>query len=129
MTKIARMAPTIPRGTVIGKRTGGLPLSEADHFHKCEACGRWFDMRDLGAVLDHEEALPHPGCDQVQWLKKIRPRFPEARSHTARDVRPAVLPAWFHIVMAVALSNRRGELAPHRSFLPDFFFAIFSTSA
>ena len=26
----------------------------------------WFDMRDLGAVLDHEEPLPNPACDQVQ---------------------------------------------------------------
>jgi hypothetical protein len=26
----------------------------------------WFDMRDLGAVLDHEEPLPHPARDQVQ---------------------------------------------------------------
>jgi hypothetical protein len=66
MTKIARMTPIIPRGTVIGKRTGGPPLSEAEHFHKCEACGGWFDMRDLGAVLDHEEPLPHPACDQAQ---------------------------------------------------------------
>ena len=35
MTKIARMTPTIPRGTVIGKRTGGPPLIEVEHFHKC----------------------------------------------------------------------------------------------
>jgi hypothetical protein len=28
--------------------------------------GGWFDMRDLGAVLDHEEPLPHPTCEQVQ---------------------------------------------------------------
>jgi hypothetical protein len=28
--------------------------------------GGWFDKRDLGAVLDHEEPLPHPACDQVQ---------------------------------------------------------------
>jgi hypothetical protein len=66
MTKIARMTPTIPRGTITGKRTGGPPLSEAEHFHKCEACGGWFDMRDLGAVLDHEEPLPHPAQDQAQ---------------------------------------------------------------
>ena len=78
MTKIARMTPTIPRGTVIGKRTGGLPLSEADHFHKCEACGRWFDMRDLGAVLDHEEALPHPGfCNGPRRVNPLL-RYPLA---------------------------------------------------
>jgi hypothetical protein len=34
----------------------GPPLSEADHFFKCdEACGGWFDMPDLGAVLVHED--------------------------------------------------------------------------
>jgi hypothetical protein len=42
------------------------PLSEAEHLWKCEACGGWIDMRDLGAVLDHEGPLPHPACDQVQ---------------------------------------------------------------
>ena len=66
MIKVARMTPIIPRGTVIGKRTGRPPLSEAEHFHKCEACGGWFDMRDLGAVRDHEEPLPHPASDQPQ---------------------------------------------------------------
>jgi hypothetical protein len=55
-----------PRGTIIGKVTGGPPLTEAEHFWKCEACGGWFDMRDLGSVLDHEEPLPHPACDQEQ---------------------------------------------------------------
>jgi hypothetical protein len=66
MTKIANMTPPIPRGTIIGKQTGGPPLTEAEHFWKCEACGGWFDMRDLGAVLDHEEPLPYPACDQAQ---------------------------------------------------------------
>ena len=65
-TKITRITPTIPRGTIICKRTGGPPLSEVEHFHKCEACGGWFDMRDFGAVLGHDEPLPHPACDQGQ---------------------------------------------------------------
>jgi hypothetical protein len=26
-------------------------------------CGGYFDMGDLGAVLEHEEPLPHPACD------------------------------------------------------------------
>ena len=56
MTKIAS----------IGKRVGVQPIDEAEHFFKCEACGGWIDMRDLGAVLDHEEPLPHPACDQAQ---------------------------------------------------------------
>jgi hypothetical protein len=66
MTKIARMTPMISRGAIIGKQTGGPPLSEAEHFWKCETCGGWFDMRDLGAMLDHAEPLPHPVCDQAQ---------------------------------------------------------------
>jgi hypothetical protein len=65
MTKIANMTPTIARGTIIGKVTGS-PLTEAEHFWKCEACGGWFDMRDLGAVFVHEEPLPHPSCDQAR---------------------------------------------------------------
>jgi hypothetical protein len=29
---------------------GGPPLSDADHFWKCEACSGWFNMCDLGAA-------------------------------------------------------------------------------
>jgi hypothetical protein len=60
------MVTEIPRGTVIGRRIGGQPTDEAEHFFKFEMCGDWFDTRDLGAVLDHEEPLPHPACDQEQ---------------------------------------------------------------
>jgi len=28
--------------------------------------GGWIDMRDLGAVLDHEGPLPHPVEDRAQ---------------------------------------------------------------
>jgi hypothetical protein len=58
MTKIAGMTPEIPRGTIIGKQTDGPPLTEAEHFWKCEFCGGWFDIRDLGAILDHEGPCP-----------------------------------------------------------------------
>ena len=34
--------------------------------HICENDLGWFDMRDLGAVLDHEGPLPHPAIDQAQ---------------------------------------------------------------
>jgi hypothetical protein len=27
------------------------PIDESDDFHKCEACGGWFDVRNLGASL------------------------------------------------------------------------------
>ena len=60
MTKIARMTPTIPRGTIMGKQTGGPALSEAEHFWKSEACGGWFDMREL-----YEVPLPHRVSDQA----------------------------------------------------------------
>jgi CRISPR/Cas system type I-B associated protein Csh2 (Cas7 group RAMP superfamily) len=35
-------------------------------FSNVRACAGWIDMRDFGAVLDHEEPLPHPACDQAQ---------------------------------------------------------------
>jgi len=62
MIKIASMTPPVPRGKIIGKPVGGPPLSETGHFWKCEAC----EMRDLGAVLEHEEPLPRPASDQAQ---------------------------------------------------------------
>jgi hypothetical protein len=40
MTPNSRMTATIPRGKIInGKQTDGPPLSEAEHFWKCDACG------------------------------------------------------------------------------------------
>jgi hypothetical protein len=39
MTPNSRMTSTIPRGKIIGKQTCGPPLSEAEHFCKCDACG------------------------------------------------------------------------------------------
>jgi hypothetical protein len=37
-----------------------------DHLGNCLSAAGYFDIRDLGAVLDHEAPLPHPACDQVQ---------------------------------------------------------------
>ncbi len=50
MTKIASLTPKVPRGTIISEQTGGPPLSEAEHFWKCELCSGYFDMRDLGGA-------------------------------------------------------------------------------
>ena len=54
------------RGESIGQRLGGEPESEADHYMRCPACGGYFDMRDLGQVLEHEGPLPHPAQDKPQ---------------------------------------------------------------
>jgi hypothetical protein len=53
-------------GPVLFKRIGAQPIDDDDDFHKCEACGGWFDMPDLGAVLEHEGKLPHCSADQPQ---------------------------------------------------------------
>ena len=54
----------IPR-KIIGKRRGGEPQDEREHFIQCPDCNRWIqcpdcnrwlDMRDLGDVLAHERA-------------------------------------------------------------------------
>jgi hypothetical protein len=39
--------------------------SQGPHASHCENDLGWFDMRNLGAVLEHDEPLPHPACDQV----------------------------------------------------------------
>jgi hypothetical protein len=50
-------------------------MSEVGTFRTCGHVGYqvlsghrrgWFDMRDLGAVLDHAEPLPHRARDQAQ---------------------------------------------------------------
>jgi hypothetical protein len=41
-------------------------------------------MRDLGAVFDREEPLPHPACDQAQQNMRDGDREASPRRHTAR---------------------------------------------
>jgi hypothetical protein len=31
----------------------GIARTEADHHMKCPGCGEWFDMRELGEVIEH----------------------------------------------------------------------------
>ena len=57
---------SIRRGEIIGQPNGGVAESEADHFMQCPACNGWFDMRDLGAALDHAGPLPHPARYKAQ---------------------------------------------------------------
>jgi len=39
------------------KRLSEIPESEREHFIQCSVCESYFDMRDLGAVVDHEHWL------------------------------------------------------------------------
>ena len=56
--KIVNTTPKIPRGTIIGRQTGGRRLSEAEHYFKCGLCGGYSNIFDFGAVLEHEEPCP-----------------------------------------------------------------------
>jgi hypothetical protein len=58
--------PPIRRGEIIGRPTGWVRESEADHFMQCPGCGAWIDMRDLGITLGHAGPFPHPAVDQPQ---------------------------------------------------------------
>ena len=58
--------PTVPRGKYLGRRVGGEPKDEAEHFMRCPTCGGLIDRRDLGQVLEHQGPLPHPASDQPQ---------------------------------------------------------------
>jgi hypothetical protein len=44
------MRTELPRNT--GSDRDGVAQSEADHFEKCPVCSQWFDMRDLGEVIE-----------------------------------------------------------------------------
>jgi len=51
----------VPRGAEYrSKRVGGEPAHEREHFWQCPTCSAWVDMRHLGAMIAHGEALPHP---------------------------------------------------------------------
>jgi hypothetical protein len=56
--KIVNFMSAFDSGPFISKQaTAKFKLGQGVQFHFLEG---WFDMRDLGAVLDHEEPLPHP---------------------------------------------------------------------
>jgi hypothetical protein len=40
-----------PRHT--GRDVDNAAPTKAEHHMKCPGCGRWFDIRDLGQVLEH----------------------------------------------------------------------------
>lgn len=63
---------TIRRGEIIGSRVG-QSADEAEHFMKCNVCGGYFDMRDLGNVFEHEGPLPHAAIDVPDNAERIHP--------------------------------------------------------
>jgi hypothetical protein len=46
-----------PRKPIIGKPVDGKRVNDG---YLRELCGAWIEYRDLGKVLAHEGALPHP---------------------------------------------------------------------
>jgi hypothetical protein len=60
-TKIVKLYVRIRQRAVDSKQA--TALGQRGQFHFLEG---WFDMRNLGAVLDHEEPLPHPVEDRQQ---------------------------------------------------------------
>ncbi|RWC69586.1 MAG: hypothetical protein EOS71_27915 [Mesorhizobium sp.] len=49
MTKLSELGPPIT-----GRRHGGDPACEQDHFYSCRKCGQPIDRRDLREVIWHE---------------------------------------------------------------------------
>jgi len=43
-----------------GRRLGGEPADEREHFYTCAACGQAVDKRDLAAVFHHEDQGHEP---------------------------------------------------------------------
>jgi len=51
---------------VLGERTDGRRVREAEHFFRCKACGGYFDARNLVWTGEHEGVLPHPAQGGIQ---------------------------------------------------------------
>lgn len=51
---MTRRAKATPPPTNPGRRAGGDPVDEREHFIECPTCGHMIDMRDLAEVLEHE---------------------------------------------------------------------------
>jgi hypothetical protein len=61
--KITDPDQSFPRGKYMGTST--LPLTEAERFKRCSACGGYIDILDLSWARDHEGPLPHPVQDRA----------------------------------------------------------------
>lgn len=53
-TKSQSMDKPRPFAGIEGRRVGGDPDDEREHFYLCPACGQAVDMRKLGQVFHHE---------------------------------------------------------------------------
>jgi hypothetical protein len=58
------MVTEIPRGTVIGKVTGGPPLTEAEHFFKCEN-----DLGRFDSAISARCSITRSRCP-IRWKIK-----------------------------------------------------------
>jgi hypothetical protein len=62
--EIVNLMSAFDSGPLIqSRRLRNSKIGQGVQFHFLEG---WFDMRDLGAVVDQEEPLPHPACDPLQ---------------------------------------------------------------
>src|SRR3954467_6159670 len=54
---------TLPRGA----RVEAPPQDhDTENYARCEQCGGWIDVRDIGAILDHKKPLSHRAQDKPQ---------------------------------------------------------------
>jgi hypothetical protein len=65
MTTVMPIDEPRPRGTVLGERTDGRRVPEAEHFFPMQGVQRLDRCAGFG-FEDHEAPLPHPAQDQAQ---------------------------------------------------------------
>jgi hypothetical protein len=54
---------------VLGERTNGRRVGEAEHYFRCKACNGWIDGRDFVWIEDDEGELPHPAQMECSRFK------------------------------------------------------------
>lgn len=82
----------------LGKRSGGEPADESEHFIICGDCGQAIDCRDLGEVFRHEEC-------------RARSEETDMTQHPHPEGLLGAYPEWICIDCGVAHGHIRPTLA------------------
>ena len=101
-----------------GADADGIAQTESDHFMKCPGCGEWFDMRDLGEVIEHVhdaeiEIIGGPGQRPAAIRARRRPSL-----HWSRVSFPLRCIAWQGCTRNISRQMTFGPYGPAKKRAP-----------
>jgi len=81
-------------------------MTEAEHFWKCEFCGGWFDIRDLGAVSITKSPCPIQHAIRCSSLTGHQRSVVMRRRDETTGIAPAKFAGTIQPRQADAMSSR-----------------------